>query len=308
MYLSIVIPVYNEQECIRSSYDRIVNAIKNSSLAQKNVELIFINDGSADQTPAILNSFKSDTTDLLKVNVLHFSRNFGHSAAVFAGIEAAEGELIGIIDADMQDPPELIPKMVEKIHEGFDVVYGLRSSREGETLSKKFTAWAFYRVINILASIDIPKDTGDFRVMTRQVVEALLSCHDQAPFVRGLVAWVGFKQYPMAYAREERKLGTTKYPLKKMIKFAWNAISSFSNSPLLLITYLGIGMLGVSLLITVWALYQYSKGEVIQGWTSLLVGFTLGNSVTLIMLGIIGLYLGKVIDQVRGRPRYIVRK
>ncbi len=308
MDLSIVVPVYNEEECINVSFDRLTSAIKNSHLSSAKIEYIFVNDGSRDKTPKILNSFKSLSNEQTTYRVLHFSRNFGHSAAVLAGLEASSGKLIAIIDADMQDPPELIPQMVKKIEEGHDVVYGLRMSREGETLFKKITAWFFYRVINALASVHIPKDAGDFRVMTREVVNAVLSCEDHSPFVRGLVAWVGFRQLPMPYNREERKLGTTKYPLSKMIKFAWQAISSFSNTPLLFITYLGLGSTAISLLIGLWALRQYFNGMVIPGWTSLLLGFLAGNSVTLLMLGIMGLYLGKVIDQVRGRPRFIVKK
>lgn len=308
MYLSVVIPVFNEEECIEHSRARIAAAISKSALGTKSVELIFVNDGSKDKTPQILESFTSKNESHLTYRVLHLSRNFGHSSAVLAGLENATGDFVGIIDADMQDPPELIPQMVEKLNEGYDVAYGVRTSREGETFFKKITAWFFYRIINLLASIEIPKDTGDFRVMKRQVVEALLKCNDQAPFIRGLVAWIGFKQLPMPYRREERKLGTTKYPLKKMIKFAWQAISSFSNTPLLFIVYIGLLMMAVSIIIGAWALRQYYLGEVIAGWTSLLIGFMAGNAVTLLMLGIMGLYLGKVIDQVRGRPRYILRK
>lgn len=308
MDLSIVVPVFNEEECISVSFERLTTAIKSSELSSKKIEFIFVNDGSRDKTPQILNSFKGMSTENLNFRVLHFSRNFGHSSAVLAGLEASTGDLVAIIDADMQDPPELIPQMVKKISEGYDVVYGLRLSREGETFFKKITAWFFYRLINSLASIHIPKDAGDFRVMTREVVSAVLSCEDHAPFMRGLVAWVGFRQCPYPYNREERKLGTTKYPLKKMFKFAWQAISSFSNTPLVFITYLGLGMTIVSGVIGLWALKQKMNGEVIPGWTSLLLGFLAGNAVTLLMLGIMGLYLGKVIDQVRGRPRYIVKK
>jgi dolichol-phosphate mannosyltransferase len=308
MYLSLVIPVFNEEEAIRPSFERIMKAIKDSSLSEKNLEIIFINDGSRDNTPGLLNNFKNFSEPKIKIEVIHFSRNFGHSAAVLAGLEASKGELVSIIDADMQDPPEIISDMVNKLNEGYDVVYGQRSVRQGETLFKKLTAWIFYRTINNLASIDIPKDAGDFRVMTREVVTAVLNCHDQNPFIRGLVAWVGYKQLAFPYVREERKLGTTKYPFKKMVKFAWQAISSFSNTPLLLITYLGFGMLFISCFIGIWALRQYYLGEVIPGWTSLLLGFLAGNSITLLMLGIMGLYIGKIIDQVRGRPRYIIKK
>lgn len=307
MDLSIVIPVFNEEECINVSFDRLTSAIKSSDLNSKKIEYIFVNDGSRDKTPQLLNAFKQQSTENCSFRVLHFSRNFGHSSAVLAGLEASSGNLVAIIDADMQDPPELIPEMVKKISEGHDVVYGQRLSREGETFFKKITAWFFYRLINSLASIDIPKDAGDFRVMTREVVNAVLSCEDHAPFMRGLVAWVGFRQLPLPYHREERKLGTTKYPLKKMFKFAWQAISSFSNTPLVFITYLGLGMTVVSAIIGLWALKQYLQGHVIAGWTSLLLGFIAGNAVTLLMLGIMGLYLGKVIDQVRGRPRYIIK-
>jgi glycosyltransferase involved in cell wall biosynthesis len=306
MYLSIVVPVFNEEESLLASYDRILSAFSGHDFKDKIIELVFVNDGSTDGTAGILASIEN-TPSAAMIKVIHFSRNFGHSAAVLAGLKYSCSELVAIIDADMQDPPELLPKMINKLDEGYDVVYGVRESRVGETLFKRITAWGFYRVINALASIDIPKDTGDFRVMTRQVVDALLECKDQAPFIRGLVAWVGFKQTPLSYHREERKFGSTKYPLKKMFKFAWQAISSFSNAPLMLIVYLGLLMSLISILIAVWALTQYFAGHVIQGWTSLLLGFLVGNSVTLLMLGIIGLYLGKVIDQVRTRPRYIVR-
>ena len=308
MHLSIVIPVYNEEEALQVSFERIIAALEIFLESDKNIELIFVNDGSSDRSQDLLEDFQSKSIGNLLIRSIHFSRNFGHSAAVWAGLSAAQGELIGIIDADMQDPPELIPKMVQKVREGYDVVYGLRVSRAGEGYLKKITAWSFYRIINLLSSVDIPKDTGDFRVMTRQVVNALLECKDQAPFIRGLVAWVGFRQYPLAYDREERKFGSTKYPLKKMIKFAWQAISSFSNAPLMFIVYLGLAMSLLSIIIGIWALRQHLDGHTIQGWTSLLIGFMAGNSVTLLMLGIIGLYLGKVIDQVRNRPRYIVRE
>ena len=308
MSVSIIVPVYNEEECIQSSFERIAKALTPIEPDYKHVELIFINDGSRDKTPELLESLKQFNTSSLTVEVLHFSRNFGHSAAVLAGLEAAKGNYVGIIDADMQDPPEMLHEMVNKIKEGHDVAYGLRVSRQGETLFKKITAWGFYRVINVLASVDIPKDTGDFRVMSRQAVDALLTCEDQTPFIRGLVAWIGFNQIAVPYPREERKLGTTKYPLSKMIKFAWQAISSFSQAPLLFIVYLGLIMFLLSMAIGVWAFIQFLNGHVIPGWTSLLLGFISGNSVTLIMLGIMGLYLGKVIDQVRGRPRYILKK
>lgn len=306
MDLSIVVPVFNEEECITSSFERLHRAV--SVMTSFKTEIIFVNDGSRDKTAQILNLLKTQSSKNISIKILHLSRNFGHSAAVMAGLEVSKGGLVAIIDADMQDPPELIPEMVTKVSEGYDVVYGERSSREGETIFKKISAWCFYRLISYLASVNIPKDAGDFRVMTREVVNAVLSCRDQAPFVRGLVAWVGFNQYPMKYRREERKLGTTKYPLTKMIKFAWQAISSFSNTPLLLITYLGLMMTAFSMLTAMWALRQYVNGEVIPGWTSLLLGFMSGNAVTLLMLGIIGLYLGKVIDQVRGRPRYILKE
>lgn len=308
MHFSLIIPVFNEEQAIEVSYKRIKDALLHSPLSNEKIELIFVNDGSRDKSQELLEGFRSDSTANFNVVILNFSRNFGHSAAVMAGLRHSKGEIVGIIDADMQDPPELLPKMIEMLSSKVDVVYGLRVTRAGETFVKKVTAWMFYRVINVLASIDIPKDTGDFRVMKREVVEALLECKDHTPFMRGLVAWVGFNQVALPYDREERKLGTTKYPFKKMIKFAWQAISSFSNSPLIFIVYLGIIMTLVSILIGAWALIQYFNGNIIPGWTSLLLGFLLGNSATLLMLGIIGLYLGKVIEQVRSRPLYIVKK
>lgn len=307
MYLSVVIPVYNEKECISSSLTRIIQAFK-TPLADKKIELIFVNDGSTDGTTHLLDSLKSQSTDHIVIEIIHFSRNFGHSAAVLAGLEASRGEMVAIIDADMQDPPELIPSMVQKIEAGYDVAYGVRTHREGETFLKKISAWIFYRAINILTSTHIPKDSGDFRVMTRQVVNALLKCEDRTPFIRGLVAWIGFNQVPVPYRREMRKLGQSKYPLRKMIRFAWLAISSFSISPLIFIIYLGLIMLLMSLLMGAWALRQHMIGEVIPGWTSLLLGFVAGHSITLLMLGVIGLYVGRILDQVRHRPRYLIRK
>lgn len=306
--LSIVVPVFNEQAALPHSHAELSRLADAPEFAELEwMEIIYVNDGSTDNTASILSQIQR-TSHPIRVRVLHFSRNFGHSAAVFAGLDAAAGEYIAIIDADLQDPPGLLPAMYGELKAGCDVVYGQRRKREGDTVFKRFTAWAFYRLLDRLTGFDIPADTGDFRILTREVRNAVISCKEQQPFLRGLVAWVGFRQKAHPYLRQRREHGTSKYPFRKMLRFAVNAILSFSTLPLRLAIYLGfVGFLG-SLSISAWVAFEYLNHRVIQGWTSVLLGFLYGQSITLITIGVIGLYIGQIENQAKGRPRYILRE
>ncbi len=308
--LSIVIPVYNEAEAIEVTTKRLLsvaNQIRNECSINK-VQLVFVDDGSADRSADILKSL-AKTSGETQIKILQFSRNFGHSAAVFAGLEHADGDLFAIIDADLQDPPELLIPMIQALtNNKYDVVYGQRRVRQGESLFKKFTAWVFYRLINMLSGTEIPRDTGDFRVMTQEVREVVLSLKEREPFLRGLVAWVGFKQLAFPYDRQPRLLGETKYPFKKMLRFAVQAIMSFSSFPLKLSIYVGILGIILSSVISVYAIMIWFDGRAIPGWTSLIIGFTYGQSITFFLIGVMGLYLGRVHTALQDRPRYILRK
>ncbi len=308
--LSIVVPVFNEVEVIGRTFERLREIAGQPPLAGlERVEIIFVNDGSRDGTDAALERLrKCAGNGRVDCKVLHFSRNFGHSAAVMAGLQEAAGTLVAIIDADLQDPPELIPAMCAEVLAGSDVVYGKRVQRDGEGWFKRLTAWAFYRLLNSMTGVEIPKDTGDFRVMTREVRDAVLSCREQDPFLRGLVAWVGFRQKPFPYARAARELGETKYPLSHMLRFAAKAILSFSEVPLTLALYLGNLGFVFALLVSGWALWEHARAHVVPGWTSLLLGFLFGNSIVLIIMGALGLYLGQIFKNVQARPLYILRR
>jgi len=305
--LSIVVPVYNEEKTLIYTHERLVKLATAPNLPAR-LEIIYVDDGSRDGTPVMLNRFQAAATGALDIKVVHFARNFGHSAAVTAGLAESAGDLIAIIDADLQDPPELVPEMVALIDRGWDVVYGQRSARLGETRFKRLTAWLFYRILNLLTGVEIPRDTGDFRVITREVRDALLLCHDQEPFLRGLVAWVGFQQKAFPYVREPRRHGTTKYPFGKMLKFANNAILSFSSSPLRIAIHVGLIGMVLSVVIGLWALWARFTGRAVSGWTSLLDGTLIGQSFILLCIGFIGSYTARIYRQVQGRPRFIIRQ
>ena len=307
---SLVIPVFNEEETLGYSFTRLKDALALKEFERfSKIEMIFVNDGSRDQSARILGEIaERESNERLQIQVLHFSRNFGHSNAVLAGLQHSTGEIVGIIDADLQDPPECLAPMVAEIDQGYDVVYGQRLKREKETFFKKITAWGFYRTLNMLTGLPIPNDTGDFRVMRREVLESLLQCGEPDPFLRGLVAWVGYRQKAYAYIRESRKYGTTKYPLRKMMRFATHAILNFSIKPLHLAIYAAFIVFFLCIGLIVWALATHFSGQTVPGWTSLLIAFLLGQSVVLFVLGVMGLYIGQVHVGVQGRPRYIVRK
>jgi dolichol-phosphate mannosyltransferase len=300
---SIIIPMYNEEEVIAETYHRLKKVMDETG---ESYELVFVNDGSRDRSAAII-------ADLARIDdhmrLIDFSRNFGHQIAVTAGLDYAQGQSVVIIDADLQDPPEVIPQMLEKWREGYDVVYGKRLKRQGETVFKKFSAFAFYRILGALANDNIPKDTGDFRLIDRKVCDAMKAFHEKNRFLRGMVNWVGFKQVALEYVRDERWAGETKYPLKKMLKFAADGIFSFTYKPLKLATYIGFLLSISGFLYLVYVLYQRLFTNYTQsGWASIIAVNLVFNGITLIILGIIGEYVGRIYEEVKGRPLYIVKE
>jgi dolichol-phosphate mannosyltransferase len=299
---TIVIPAYNEEAVIQETYRRLTLVMEATG---EPYELLFVNDGSRDSTAEIIEGLaKSDW----RVRLLDFSRNFGHQIAVTAGMDHARGDAVVIIDADLQDPPQLIPAMIDKWKEGYEVVYARRSGRKGETLFKKWTAALFYRLLGVLTEVDIPLDTGDFRLMDRKVCAALGALREKNRFVRGLVSWVGFRQTAIAYVREERFAGETKYPLKKMLRLAMDGVASFSTKPLKLATCLGLVIVPASLVYLAAALVQkLFTGSAVAGWSPLAACLLLLNGVTLIILGILGEYVGRIYDETKNRPLYILR-
>lgn len=298
---SVIIPAYNEEEVIAHSYARLTHVM---SECDGDYELIFVNDGSGDKTADILNTYALNDAH---VKLIDFSRNFGHQIAISAGLDYATGDAVAVIDADLQDPPEVIIKMIEKWKEGYDVIYGKRIKRKGETIFKKFTAKVFYRFLRSMTDVDIPTDTGDFRLMDRKVCDAMRSLTEKNRYVRGLVSWVGFKQTSVEYIRDERFAGETKYPLKKMIKFASDGIMSFSFKPLKIAEFLGMGIAAISFIYMIIAIIQKFMGLTVPGWASILAVSLFFNGVILLMLGIVGEYIGRIYDEVKGRPLYIIK-
>lgn len=300
--LNIVVPVYNEQECLIEMFNRLELLRKNFSAL--NISYIFINDGSSDGTYDILNSFCLDKN---WVKVIHLSRNFGHQYALTAGLDHSHSDYVAIIDADLQDPPELIKSMYEKSLEGFDIVYGQRQVRKGEGFFKKTTAKFFYRVISFLCNIDIPVDTGDFRFINKRVLQALIDLRESHRFIRGMVPWVGFKATPLLYNRDERYAGKTKYPLRRMFRFALDAIFSFSNIPLKIASYMGgmivaLGLLGGGVITYLRLFTEYN----VPGVATVILTILIMSGVQIVMLGIIGEYIGRIFEESKSRPLYVV--
>jgi glycosyltransferase involved in cell wall biosynthesis len=301
--ISVVIPVFNEELVIERTYERLSAVMEDMPYQY---ELLFVDDGSIDESLSILDGIADQDE---KVHLISFSRNFGHQAAVMAGIEYAGGDAVVLIDADLQDPPEVIPQMVERWHEGYDVVYGKRTKRKGEGVFKKVTAFFFYRFLRSMTETDIPKDTGDFRLMDRRVCDWMRLLREKRPFVRGLVRWVGFKQTYVEYVRDERAAGETKYPLKKMLGLATDGIFSFSYKPLKLAGYVGFALSLISFVYLVVVVCQRLFTQQYQpGWTSLMAIILFFNGIILIMLGILGEYLGRIYEEVKDRPLYIVAR
>lgn len=301
--ISIVVPVYNEQDVIMESYKRLTAVMQSSN---EPYELIFVNDGSRDRSPELLSELcKTDAS----VRFINFSRNFGHQPAITAGMDYASGDAIVVIDADLQDPPEIILEMIKKWREGYDVVYGKRVKRKGETFFKKITAKLYYRLLRNMTSVDIPTDTGDFRLIDRKVCNAMKTLTERNRYVRGLVSWVGFKQIAVEYVREERFAGVTKYPLKKMLKFAMDGITAFSYKPLKFATSIGFLFSIVSFVYLIIIIFQrLFTDTTVSGWASTIAVILFTQGIVLMMLGIIGEYIGRIFDEIKGRPIYIVNE
>ena len=302
---SIVIPVFNEEAGLPHLFVRMRTVLDQmESKSQCRTEVILVNDGSKDQSAQVLNNYAE--TDR-RFKAIHLSRNFGHQVAISAGLEWATGATVTVMDADLQDPPEVILSFIDKWKQGFDVVFGVREKRDGETFFKLATAKIFYRIIQNLTHVDIPVDTGDFRLMDRKAVDALKKLPERNRFIRGLVSWVGFKQAGVLYHRASREHGQTHYPFKKMLKFAFDGVTSFSSVPLQLATYTGVFTSFIAFLGIVWTLYsRFVAHNTIQGWSSLMVIVLFLGGVQLLALGMIGEYLGRVCDEVRARPLYLV--
>lgn len=300
--ISVIAPIYNEEKNIFELYRRIKEVLLQ---IDNNYEIMFVNDGSKDNSISLIKQL-AEKDD--KVKYIDFSRNFGHQIAVTAGIDAVCGERIVIIDSDLQDPPELILEMIKKHKEGYQVVYARRKTRKGETFFKKFTAKMFYRTLSKLTSVDIPLDTGDFRLIDRKVAEELKKMPEPNKFLRGQIAWIGFKQTFVEFERDPRLHGTTGYPLKKMLKFALDGITAFSDAPLKFASTIGFIMSGLSLVIILYAILSYFfSGSLMSGWTSLMITITFLGGIQLLSLGIIGEYISRVIQNVRRRQLYIVQ-
>ncbi len=298
---SLVIPVWNEEAVLPVLYERIVQVLDSTGEAW---ETIFVNDGSRDRTlPLLMELNERDS----RIKVLNFSRNFGHQVAITAGTDYADGDAVIVMDADMQDPPEVILQMIARWREGYDVVYAVRTKRVGESWFKLWTASLFYRTIRSLADIDIPLDAGDFRLMSRRVVLAMRKLREKNRFMRGLSSWVGYKQIAVEYERAPRYAGETHYPFRKMLKLAMNAITSFSHVPLQLATYAGFILAGLSLAGILLAIILRLSGiSALSGQATTLVSVLFLGGIQLIFLGIIGEYLGRIYDEVKNRPLYLV--
>jgi len=303
--ISVVVPCYNEQEVFAESYKRLTDTLNQLDKTKYDYELIFVNDGSNDTTLQLINEAVSKDS---KVKGLNFSRNFGHQIAITAGLDNCQGDAAVVIDADLQDPPIVILEMVKKWEEGYDVIFGKRDERAGESAFKLLTAKWFYRFINRLSDVDIPLDTGDFRLMDRNALNQFLSMRESYRFVRGMVAWIGFNQTYVSYDRESRFAGTTKYPFKKMLRLASDAILSFSNTPLKIATFVGFITSIAAFFGILYALYKrIFTVDYVEGWTLLMISILMIGGIILLVLGIIGEYVGRIYGEIKQRPLYIIK-
>ncbi len=302
MLLSVIVPLYNEEEIVAKTF-----AVLERELADIEHELIFVNDGSTDRTREILESLLPATP---QNRLISFSRNFGHQAAFSAGLRHARGRAVVIIDGDLQDPPALIRDMLKKWEEGYQVVYAQRKKRKGETFFKKASAHAFYKILHALTSIDIPMDTGDFRLMDRAVVDQLNALPERNRFLRGLVCWVGFKRTGILYERKERVAGKSKYPLRKMLRLAMDGITSFSTTPLKISFLTGTIATTVAFGLFVWSVLEKFLNPVttVPGWASLMTAIVFFGGIQLMSIGILGEYIGRIYEEVKQRPLYIEDK
>lgn len=302
--VSIVVPCFNESEVIDITVAELISVTQ--AIENYQFELIFINDGSSDDTESKLLMHSQQYNN---VRMISFSRNFGHQQAVSAGLDVSTGDAVVLIDADLQDPPKLIADMIEKWQQGFDVVYGTRINREGESKFKLLTAKWFYRILNSLSEVPIPLDTGDFRLMDRQVVEHLIAMPEKSRFIRGMVSWIGFNQTSLSYERSARFAGESKYPLTKMVKFGIDGILSFSVKPLKLSIMMGFACSGIAMLMLLYSVYiRLMTDHWESGWTSILVSILFMGGVQLISIGILGEYIARIYNESKDRPLYIIKK
>jgi glycosyltransferase involved in cell wall biosynthesis len=302
--LSIVVPCFNEEACLPELHARLGAAARIA--VGEDYELVLVNDGSRDGSWRLMQGMASEDAHVVAVNL---SRNHGHQLALTAGLDLCRGDSILIIDADLQDPPELLAAMLAAMRDqDADVVYGVRKSRAGETAFKRATAHGFYRLLSRATEVDIPLDAGDFRLMSRRALNALLGMPEQARFIRGMVAWIGFRQVPFAYDRAERFAGETKYPFKKMMRFAFDALTGFSSAPLKLASHAGLWLSLGSVLLILYIAYAWIAGQSIQGWTSLMLVVVVLGAIQMFVLALMGEYIGRLYNEAKRRPLYIVQE
>jgi polyisoprenyl-phosphate glycosyltransferase len=302
--LSIVVPCYNEQGCLGALHERLGKAARRA--VRDDYEIVLVNDGSRDGSWPLMRKIVADDPHVVAVNL---SRNHGHQLALTAGLDLCRGDSILIIDADLQDPPELLGEMLKVMRaEEADVVYGVRKSRAGETAFKRATAHGFYRLLSRATEVNIPLDAGDFRLMSRRALEALLAMPEQARFIRGMVAWIGFRQVPFPYDREQRFAGETKYPLKKMLRFALDALTGFSSAPLKVASHAGLWLSLGSVLLIMYIAYAWLAGRSIPGWTSLMLVVVILGAIQMFVLALMGEYIGRLYNEAKRRPLYIVQE
>ena len=305
IYISIIVPCFNEDKVINETYKQLTEQI---SVIEKSYEIIFINDGSKDTT---LDLLKKIANNDIHIKIIDFSRNFGHQCAVSAGLKYCSGEIAAIIDADLQDPPAVILEMIKIMEtEQANVVYGVRKHRKGESWFKLATAKWFYRILNALSEVKFPLDTGDFRILDRKVIDQFNGLKEKNKYIRGLISWMGYKQVPCYYNREKRFAGETKYPLRKMIKFAMTGLFYFSKKPLQLATSLGTVCLGIGLLYFLWMLIAviFSLVHTVPGWLSIIGIIIFFGGVQLLTIGVLGRYIGNIFDETKERPEFIVNE
>jgi dolichol-phosphate mannosyltransferase len=300
--LTIVVPCYNERECVVACHARLTEVCRAQLLGS--YEIIFVNDGSTDETLAILLTLQASDPH---VQIVDLARNHGHQLALSAGLALATGDRVFIIDADLQDPPELLPEMMKLMDEGADVVYGQRTERPGDSLFKKVTARLFYRLLARSTNVEIPVDTGDFRLMKRAVVDVLNSMPEAHRFVRGMVAWIGFTQVPIRYSRSERVAGATKYPFAKMWRLAIDGITAFATAPLRFAFGMAVFAVLLAIVLLGWSIFAFFFEDAVPGWSSLMVVFLFFTAVQLVSVAIIGEYIGRIFIQTKGRPLYVIR-
>jgi dolichol-phosphate mannosyltransferase len=298
--LSVVVPVFNEEETLRELHRRLSSAL----VPAEAWEIVLVDDGSVDSSWKVMRELSATDS---RLRLVRLSRNFGHQAAITAGLDTSRGDAVVVIDADLQDPPELIPELVSRWRDGFDVVYAVRSEREGESASRLMAITLFYKLLRRIAGNDIPENAGDFRLMSRRVVDALGAMPERARFLRGMTSWVGFPQTGVEYRRDARHAGTSKYPPRKLLRLALDGITSFSTVPIKLVTWIGFAFVVFCLGVLAWTLYtRFFTRDAPQGWTSVLAVVLLLGGVQLVSLGVIGQYVARIFDEAKQRPLYLV--